>query len=167
MRVTQTILFACIVLASVALPATAATYYVGACKAGSYPTISAAVNDPKVVAGSTINVCPGTYNEQVFISKSLNLQGVVSGNFGAATITGSAADQTFQTTVFPAVIRPSIVISSATVIITNDRDTTTRNLIRQYARRMTIEQRLAEIIRAFCADALSIQRSFSRSQQFP
>jgi hypothetical protein len=41
------------------------------------------------------------------------------------------------------------------VIITNDRDTTTRNLIRQYARRMTIEQRLAEIIRAFCADALS------------
>lgn len=42
-----------------------------------------------------------------------------------------------------------------TVIITNDRDTTTRNLIRQYARRMTIEQRLAEIIRAFCTDALS------------
>jgi hypothetical protein len=41
------------------------------------------------------------------------------------------------------------------VIITNDRDTITRNLIRQYARRMTIEQRLAEIIRAFCADALS------------
>jgi hypothetical protein len=32
---------------------------------------------------------------------------------------------------------------------------TTRNLIGQYARRMTIEQRLAEIIRAFCTDALS------------
>ena len=32
---------------------------------------------------------------------------------------------------------------------------TTCNLIGQYARRMTIEQRLAEIIRAFCADALS------------
>ena len=31
----------------------------------------------------------------------------------------------------------------------------TRALISQYARRMTIEQRLAEIIRAFCADALS------------
>ena len=28
-------------------------------------------------------------------------------------------------------------------------------VITQYARRMTIEQRLAEIIRAFCADALS------------
>ena len=31
----------------------------------------------------------------------------------------------------------------------------TRALISQYARRMTIEQRLAEIIQAFCADALS------------
>src|SRR5216683_1484637 len=42
-----------------------------------------------------------------------------------------------------------------TVIISNDDDTKTRALIEQYARRMTIEQRLAEIIRAFCADALS------------
>jgi transposase len=42
-----------------------------------------------------------------------------------------------------------------TVIITNQHDATIRNLITQYARRMTIEQRLAEIIRAFCADALS------------
>ena len=40
-------------------------------------------------------------------------------------------------------------------IITNDNHITTRALIAQYARRMTIEQRLAEIIRAFCADALS------------
>lgn len=42
-----------------------------------------------------------------------------------------------------------------TVIITNDRESTTRQLITCYARRMTIEQRLAEIIRAFHADALS------------
>ena len=42
-----------------------------------------------------------------------------------------------------------------TVIITNDDDLSTRSIITQYARRMTIEQRLAEIIRAFCADALS------------
>jgi transposase len=44
---------------------------------------------------------------------------------------------------------------AATVIITNDRESTTRQLITRYARRMTIEQRLAEIIRAFHADALS------------
>jgi hypothetical protein len=36
-----------------------------------------------------------------------------------------------------------------------DRDSSTKALIEHYARRMTIEQRLAEIIRAFCADALS------------
>jgi transposase len=42
-----------------------------------------------------------------------------------------------------------------TVIITNDRESTARQLITRYARRMTIEQRLAEIIQAFHADALS------------
>jgi hypothetical protein len=41
------------------------------------------------------------------------------------------------------------------VIITNDNQITTRALICQYARRMTTGQRLAEIIGAFCADALS------------
>src|ERR1039457_6234766 len=44
---------------------------------------------------------------------------------------------------------------AAAVIITNEEQATIRNLISQYARRMTIEQRLAEIIRSFCADALS------------
>ncbi len=42
-----------------------------------------------------------------------------------------------------------------TVIITNDTHTTTKELITRYARRMTIEQRLTEIICAFHADALS------------
>jgi hypothetical protein len=59
----------------------------------------------------------------------------------------------------PGTVRQFIVTGlgrdTPTVIITNDHDTTTRNLISQYARRMTIEQRLAEIIRAFCADAPS------------
>jgi hypothetical protein len=66
----------------------------------------------------------------------------------AATLTG-----------YPGTVRQLVVTGPGreqpTVIITNDRDATTHNLIRQYARRMTIEQRLAEIIRAFCADALS------------
>ncbi len=42
-----------------------------------------------------------------------------------------------------------------TVIITNDTTSSARQLVTRYARRMTIEQRLAEIIRAFHADALS------------
>ena len=60
---------------------------------------------------------------------------------------------------YPATVRQLIVTGlghdTATVIITNDDDTTTRRLVERYARRMTIEQRLAEIIRAFHADALS------------
>lgn len=42
-----------------------------------------------------------------------------------------------------------------TILITNDRDSTPKQLIERYARRMTIEQRLAESIRSFHLDALS------------
>jgi hypothetical protein len=60
---------------------------------------------------------------------------------------------------YPGTVRQFIVTGlgreAPTVIITNEHDTTTRHLIERYARRMTIEQRLAEIIRAFHADALS------------
>lgn len=60
---------------------------------------------------------------------------------------------------YPGTVRQLIVTGlgrdTPTVIITNDHDTPTRALLTRYARWMTIEQRLAEIIRAFCADALS------------
>jgi hypothetical protein len=60
---------------------------------------------------------------------------------------------------YPGTVRQLIVTGlgrdAATVIITNDHQINTKTLIEQYARRMTIEQRLAEIIQAFCADALS------------
>jgi hypothetical protein len=60
---------------------------------------------------------------------------------------------------YPSTVRQFIVTGlgreAPTVIITNDRDDTTKHLIERYARRMTIEQRLAEIIRAFHTDALS------------
>ncbi len=42
-----------------------------------------------------------------------------------------------------------------TVIITNNHELSVKALIEHYARRMTIEERLAEIIGAFHADALS------------
>ncbi len=62
-------------------------------------------------------------------------------------------------TKYPGTVRQLIVTGlgreAPTVIISNDRDIKTKALIEQYARRMTIEQRLAEIIQAFCADALS------------
>ena len=62
-------------------------------------------------------------------------------------------------TSYPGTVRQLIVTGlgreAPTVIITSDDQIKTRALAGQYARRMTIEQRLAEIIRAFCADALS------------
>src|ERR1035437_6696696 len=62
-------------------------------------------------------------------------------------------------TSYPGTVRQLIVTGlgrdAPTVIITNDHDIKTKALIAQYPRRMTIEQRLAEIIQAFCADALS------------
>ena len=66
----------------------------------------------------------------------------------AATITG-----------YPGTVRQLIVRGlghdTATVIITNDRRTSAKQLIERYARRMTIEQRLAEAIRSFHLDALA------------
>jgi hypothetical protein len=62
-------------------------------------------------------------------------------------------------TSYPGTVRQLIVTGlgrdTPTVIITNDHTTPTKTLIERYARRMTIEQRLAEIIRAFHLDALS------------
>jgi transposase len=68
-------------------------------------------------------------------------------------------DKAVKLTSYPGTARQLVVTGlgrdAPTVIITNDHNMTTRNLVTQYARRMTIEQRLAEIITAFCADALS------------
>ncbi len=61
---------------------------------------------------------------------------------------------------YPGTVRQLVVTGlgrdAPTVIITNDHTSTAKHLIERYAcRRMGIEQRLAEIIRAFHADALS------------
>jgi hypothetical protein len=68
-------------------------------------------------------------------------------------------DPAVPLTSYPGTVRQLVVTGlgrdQPTVIITNDNQVKTRALVAQYARRMTIEQRLAEIIRAFCTDALS------------
>jgi len=60
---------------------------------------------------------------------------------------------------YPDPVRQLIVTGlgrdAPTVIITNEHDLPVKALIEHYARRMTIEQRLAEIIQAFHTDALS------------
>ena len=60
---------------------------------------------------------------------------------------------------YPGTVRQLVVIGlgreAATVIVTNDRAATSKQLIERYARRMSIEQRLAESIRSFHLDALA------------
>jgi transposase len=68
-------------------------------------------------------------------------------------------EATVTLTSYPGTVRQLIVTGlgrdTPTVIITNHHQASLKALIQRYARRMTIEQRLAEIIRAFHADALS------------
>lgn len=68
-------------------------------------------------------------------------------------------DTGIRLTGYPSTVRQLVVTGlgrdAPTVIITNDHDLPVKALIAHYARRMTIEQRLAEIIQAFHADALS------------
>ncbi len=68
-------------------------------------------------------------------------------------------ESTVQLSKYPTTLRQFILTGlgrdAPTVIITNDTHSNAKQLIERYARRMTIEQRLAEIIRAFHADALS------------
>jgi pectin methylesterase-like acyl-CoA thioesterase len=50
-----------------------------------YTTIQAAVT--AVSIGGTVKVCPGTYPEQVTITKNLTLIGIVSGTSDSAVVT--------------------------------------------------------------------------------
>src|ERR1700686_4583786 len=81
-----------------ASPMLAANYAVGTCKPSlpSYTTISAAVIG--VPPGSTVEVGPGTYPEQVTIAQPLTLKGITSGNAGQAVITVPGSGLSFVTT---------------------------------------------------------------------
>lgn len=62
------------------------TVAVGSCRPAfpQYPTITAAIAGAP--DGGSIQICPGTYTEQVTISKNLTIQGVQSGNSGLPSI---------------------------------------------------------------------------------
>ncbi|MDO8562753.1 MAG: hypothetical protein Q7S25_02805 [Candidatus Limnocylindria bacterium] len=68
-------------------------------------------------------------------------------------------DERVSLSAYPGTIRQLVVRGlgheAPTVIITNDAASTPKQLIERYARRMSIEQRLAEAIRSFHLDALA------------
>jgi parallel beta-helix repeat protein len=87
-RVALSILSATIFCCVLAQSSWAAIVVVGNCKSlASYPTIQLAVSS--VPAGSTIYICPGTYPEQVLITKNLTLIGVGTNGLSGSAATGA------------------------------------------------------------------------------
>jgi parallel beta-helix repeat protein len=75
-------------ICSTASAKAAGTFYVGTCASPSFPTIQAAVT--AATPGSTVNVCPGIYPEQVTISQRLTLQGITNGTADQAVVAAPA-----------------------------------------------------------------------------
>jgi hypothetical protein len=97
--------------------ALAATWAVGTCKPSlpSYPSISAALSVPPP-AGSTIEVCPGTYAEQPNITTPLTLEGISSANGGRAVIEIPPAGLTTSvSSIIPGVtVYPQVLVTATT-----------------------------------------------------
>jgi len=100
----------------IAQPILAKTYYVGNCKTGAYSTISAAV--ASVPAGSIIDVCPGTYAEQVVISQPLTLQAYASGGSDQAMITLPSAAPTTTSSIVFGTVAAQVEVTAGPVNIT-------------------------------------------------
>jgi hypothetical protein len=68
-------------------------------------------------------------------------------------------DEETRLSAYPGTVRQLVVRGlgreAPTILLTNDRRASAKQVIERYARRMTIEQRLAESIRSFHLDALS------------
>lgn len=108
----------CFVLVALAQPLLAATYWVGTCKTGTFATISDAV--AVVPAGSIVDVCPGTYAEQVVITKSLTLQGITGGNSSNVVITVPPGGIPTTTSIlFGPVVAPQVWVTGGPVTLKN------------------------------------------------
>jgi pectin methylesterase-like acyl-CoA thioesterase len=105
------------VLAVAVQPLVAVTYYVGTCKIGAFGSISAAVAG--VPAGSTIDVCPGTYAEQVVISKALTLQGIFSNNSSQAVIAVPSGGLATTSSLVLGTAAAQVEVTAGRVTITN------------------------------------------------
>jgi len=95
-----------------ASPMLAANFAVGTCKPSlpRFTTISAAVSG--VPPGSTVQVCPGTYPEQVTIAQPLTLKGITSANAGQAVITVPGSALAVVTTGFGYSIAAQVAVTA-------------------------------------------------------
>jgi len=84
----QGIFFVLVAFGCQAAMAWPTTIYAGTCGSPNQPTIQLAVN--AVAVGGTVKVCPGTYPEQVLITRNVTVTGVANGNADAAVITSPA-----------------------------------------------------------------------------
>lgn len=123
MKRTRVLLFAVLVLAlCFTRQALASSVVVGTCipSLPQFTTIQAAVNS--VPVGGTVEVCPGTYAEQVTITKKLILTGIQSGTGDAAVIvppsTGIVAN---GTDIFGNPVAAQILVNSLNGAVTVER----------------------------------------------
>ncbi|MGA2337257.1 MAG: hypothetical protein ABSG08_17950 [Terriglobales bacterium] len=100
----------------VAQPLVAATYYVGSCHSKAFSTISAAV--AAVPAGSIIEVCPGTYAEQVVIDEALTLEAIPNSN-GWVVISDSGVTLTTTTSISIGPVAPQVWVTAGPVKLIN------------------------------------------------
>jgi parallel beta-helix repeat protein len=99
--------------------ALATTLIVGTCRPGThFTTISAAV--AAAPSGATVEVCPGTYSEQVQISTPLNLTGLTSGNSGRVIVTPPSGGLTasFASPIDGVVVFPQVMVTTGPVNVT-------------------------------------------------
>ena len=93
--------------------------YVGSCVSGSSPTIQAAVNG--VAVGGYVYVCPGSYPEQVTITRSINLVGAApatwpAGPGAAVVISPSGGMVQNGTDIFGNPVEAQILVQGAVAV---------------------------------------------------
>ena len=112
------LLFLLALAAQVPLASATVTNYVGSCASGSYATISAAL--ATTPAPNFVYVCPGTYPEQIVISKPVTLEGIYTSNAGQAFITVPSGGLTGSNPCYPELGYVQVCVSSkGAVNITN------------------------------------------------
>jgi hypothetical protein len=111
---------ACLAVAFAGLSAHASTVAVGNCKSNvpQFSSIGAAVS--AVPIGGTVDVCPGTYAEQVVITKNLTLLGIASGTSDSAVIVPPAAGLASNgSDIFGNPVAAQIFVQNSTVTVSH------------------------------------------------